>query len=135
MPERLSRASAATCAALACAAFGGAYALAHGGPAKPAPAPGSPTTIRLADDPVGALDHVRPLPALIVSRRHHASAPAAQPVATVPSETTTTPAPAPQPTPTPTPTPTPAPTPTPTPKPKPPTTKPTKPPVTFDDSG
>jgi outer membrane biosynthesis protein TonB len=128
MPERLSRATLAACAALAAAAFGGAYALAHGGPAKPAPAPASPTAIRLADDPIGRLHGVNPLPDLIVPRRRPAPATTAQPVVTTPTVPVVTPPPAPQPTPTP------APTPTPTPKPK-PTKKPAKPPVTFDDSG
>ena len=66
MPERLSLATVATCAVLAGAVFGGAYALAHDGPAEPAPAPASPTAIRLEHDPIGELRRVSPLPALIV---------------------------------------------------------------------
>jgi len=128
MPERLSLATVAACAALAAAVFGGAYALAHDGPAAPAPAPASPTAIQLKHEPIGELRHVSPLPALIV--------PAPRPE---PTQTTTTPAVADQqpvvttPTtqaPVATPAPTPAPAPAPAPKPA-----PAKKPLTFDDSG
>jgi hypothetical protein len=122
MPQRLSRATVATCAVLAVAAFGGAFALAHDGPAKPAPAPASPTALRLRDDPIGELHPVSPLPALIVPRPRRAPA-APAPTVTAPSPVVSTP----------TPTPAPAPAPTPAPAPKPP--PPAKPPVTFDDSG
>lgn len=126
MPQRLSIATTATCAVLAGAVFGGAYALAHDGPAKPAPAPASPATIRLTADPIGELRRVSPLPALIVP------APRPEPAQPVPVVTTPTPDVAvPVPTPTPTPVPTPAPAPAPTPKPP----APAKPPLTFDDSG
>jgi outer membrane biosynthesis protein TonB len=126
MPERLSLATVAACAVLAAAVFGGAYALAHDGPAAPAPAPASPTTIGLKHEPIGELHRVSPLPALIVPP------PRPEPTQTVPTQTepvVTTPAPvvsAPAPTPTPTPTPEPTPAPAP---------KPAKKPLTFDDSG
>lgn len=128
MPERLSLATVAACAVLAAAVFGGAYALAHDGPAAPAPAPASPTAIRLKHDPIGELGRVSPLPALIVPP------PKPEPVVPEPVVETTppvvsTPAPevsAPAPTPTPAPEPTPAPTPRPA---------PAKKPLTFDDSG
>ena len=55
MPERLSLATVAACVGLAGAVFGGAYALAHDGPAEPASAPAPPTAIRLEHDPVGEL--------------------------------------------------------------------------------
>jgi len=129
MPERLSLATVAACAVLAVAVFGGAYALAHDGPAAPAPAPGSPTAIRLKDDPIGELRRVSPLPALIVPP------PRPQPTETatvaVPEDqqpAVTTPAPE---APVATPAPTPQPAPAPTPKPSPPARKP----LTFDDSG
>jgi hypothetical protein len=121
MPEQLSLATVATCAVLAGAVFGGAYALAHDGPAEPA-APASPTTIRLKDDPIGALRRVSPLPALIVPPpRTEPAAPAPvveEPPAIVPAAA---PAPAPEP----------APAPAPAPKPQ----APPKKPLTFDDSG
>jgi outer membrane biosynthesis protein TonB len=129
MPERLSLAAVATCAALAAAVFGGAYALAHDDPAKPAPAPSPPTTIRLEHDPVGELRRVSALPALIVPP------PRPDPVTTTPVVTEPTPVVTPTPevsAPAPTPTPTPAPEPTPAPTPQP---KPEKPALTFDDSG
>jgi outer membrane biosynthesis protein TonB len=129
MPERLSLATVATSAALAGAAFGGAYALAHDGPAKPAPAPGPPTAIQLAHHPIGALRRVKPLPALIVPPPMPKPAKTA-PVAEVPQPVV--PAPTPEaPTAAPTPTPAPQPAPTPTPKPH----APAKRPLTFDDSG
>ncbi|MFL5817695.1 MAG: hypothetical protein ACJ76L_08840 [Conexibacter sp.] len=131
MPDRLSLATVATCAALAAAAvFGGAYALAHDGPAEPAAAPASPTAIRLEHDPIGELGRVSALPALIVPPPKPAPvepAPAVEvpaPVVSTPTPEVSAPAPAPAPEP--------APAPTPTPKPTPP---PAKPPVTFDDSG
>jgi outer membrane biosynthesis protein TonB len=121
MPDRLSLATVAACAALAAAVFGGAYALAHDGPAKPAPEPSSPTAIRLVHDPIGELGRVSPLPALIV--------PPPKPAPVEPTPVVETPAPVVSaPAPTPTPQPTPAPTPTPQPS------KP-KPLQTFDDSG
>lgn len=130
MPERLSLAAAATCAVLAAAVFGGAYALAHGDPARPAAAPASPTAIRLEAEPIGALRRVSPLPALIVPP------PRPAPVEPEPfiedPQLPAVPAPAPEVSaPAPTPTPTPAPTPAPAPRP----TAPAKPPLTFDDSG
>ena len=128
MPERLSRATLAACAVLAAAAFGGAYALAHDGPAKSAPAPASPRAIQLADEPVGTLRHVSPLPALIVPRPKPAQRPS-QPVVTVPVQALPTPATAPASTPAP------AASPQSAPAPKPRRPAPAKPPVTFDDSG
>lgn len=124
MPERISRATVATCVALAGAGFGGAYALAHDGPAAPAPDPAAPTTIRLAHDPIGDLHRASPLPALIVPP------PRTQPTApvTVPEDTSTvatTPAPE-------VPAATPTPTPAPASRPKP---APARKPLTFDDSG
>jgi outer membrane biosynthesis protein TonB len=129
MPERLSVATVATCAALAAAVFGGAYALAHDGPAESAPAPASPTAIRLEHDPIGELHGVSPLPALIV--------PPPRPEPTKPEPVVETPTPvvpvqAPEVS-APAPAPTPAPEPTPAPKPRP--TAPAKQPLTFDDSG
>jgi len=130
MPERLSRATLAACAGLAASAFGGAYALARGGPATPAPAPASPAAIRLADDPVGELHAVRPLPALIVARpRPKPAQPQSQPLVTLPAPVAAAPAPAPAPAVQL------APAPRPTPAPKPRRPAPAKPPVTFDDSG
>lgn len=124
MPERLSLATVAACAVLAAAVFGGAYALAHDGPAKPAPAPSSPTAIRLAHDPVGEISRVSPLPALIVPPpRPEPAEP--EPVLEEPLPVDSEPEPE-VPAPAPAPVPQPAPTPAP-PKPK--------PPVTFDDSG
>lgn len=128
MPERLSIATAATCAALAAAVFGGAYALAHDSPAKPAAAPALPTAIRLQADPIGALHRVNPLPALIVPPPRPEPA---QPEPTQPEPVVEDPAPVVAPTPV-TPQP-PAPSPEPAPKPKPPAAA--KPPLTFDDSG
>ena len=122
MPERVSFATVATCAALAVAAFGGAYAFAHDGPAEPAPAPVSPTTIRLKDDPVGELRRVSPLPALIVPPRRPKPA---EPKPVVENPPPVVPARAPAPAPEPAPAPTPAPRPQ----------APTKKPLTFDDSG
>jgi hypothetical protein len=120
MPERLSLATVATCAVLAGAVFGGAYALAHGGPAVPPPAPASPTTIRLKDDPIGELHRVSPLPALIVpTPRRQPAQP--QPVVLAPQPDTSAPAPAPAP----------APSPAPAPRRR----APAKQPLTFDDSG
>ena len=129
MPERLSLATVAACAALAAAAFGGAYALAHDEPAAPAPEPASPTAIRLERHPIGELHRVRSLPALIVPRPK----PAPEPVVTTPEPVVTTPKAATPVAPvvTPTPTPPPAPTP-PAPAPQP---APEKKPLTFDDSG
>lgn len=126
MPVRLSLATVAACAALAAAVFGGAYALAHDDPAKPPPAPASPTAIRLKHDPIGELHRVSPLPALIVPPPRPAEPTQTVPTATVP--VVSTPAPA---TSAPAPTPTPAPAPAPTPQPS----KPVKKPLTFDDSG
>jgi outer membrane biosynthesis protein TonB len=128
MPEQLRLATVAMCAVLAAAVFGGAYALAHDGPAEPAPAPAAPTAIQLEHHPIGELRRVSALPALIVP-------PPPKPAAT--TTTTTTPVvedPSPV-VPTPevsTPAPTPSPQPTPTPTPQPP---PAKRPLTFDDSG
>jgi outer membrane biosynthesis protein TonB len=124
MPERLSFATVAACGVLAAVVFGGAYALAHGGPAKPVPAPAPPTTIRLANEPVGALHRVSPLPALKVPPPPPKQpAQQQQPVVTVPTPVVSAPAP----------TPAPAPRPAPAPKPKP--HAPAKAPLTFDDSG
>jgi outer membrane biosynthesis protein TonB len=129
MPERLSLATVAACAALAAAVFGGAYALAHDDPAPPAPAPGSPTAIRLKHEPIGELRHVSPLPALIVPPPRPEPAQTAPVTETQPLVT----APEPQaPVATPAPVPAPAPAPTPAPAPKP---APAKKPLTFDDSG
>lgn len=128
MPERLSLATVAACAVLAGAVFGGAYALAHDRPAEPAPAPASPTTIRLEHDPVGELRRVSPLPALIVPP------PRPEPVEPEPvleDSPSVVSAPVPEVS-APAPTPTPAPEPTPTPEPAP---APAKQPLTFDDSG
>jgi hypothetical protein len=122
MPERLSFATVAACTVLAGAVSGGAYALAHDGPAEPAPAPASPTTIRLKDDPIGALHHVSPLPALIVPPPRPVPA---EPAPVIESSPSVVPAAAPAPAPAPTPAPAPAP------KPHPPAKKP----LTFDDSG
>lgn len=134
MPERLSLATVAACAVLASAVFGGAYALAHGGPAKPAPVAASPTAIRLARQPIGELHGVRPLPRLIVPRpRPKPAQPQPQPVVTVPTPAVSAPAPAQTPAPVATPAPAPRPAPAPAPKPRKPA--PAKPPVTFDDSG
>jgi hypothetical protein len=121
MPERLSLATVATCAALAVVGFGGAYALAHDGPAaEPAPAPTSPTTIRLEDDPIGALRRVRPLPALIVPPpRPEPAEPEPVLEDAPPVVPASAPAAAPEP------------TPAPTPRPQ----APAKKPLTFDDSG
>ena len=127
MPEHVSLATVATCAVLAGAVFGGAYALAHDGPADRAPAPTSPTAIRLEHDPIGELHRVSPLPALIVPPPKPEPAEPqpvvddAAPVVPAPTPEVVTPAPAP------------APAPTPAPAPKPPA--PTKKPLTFDDSG
>jgi len=136
MPERLSFATVATCAVLASAAFGGAYALAHDEPAKPAPTPAAPTAIRLKADPIGELHRVSPLPQLVVlPPRPAPTEPAATepaPVAEAPSPVV--PAPAPEaPASAPTPAPAPSPEPAPAPAPKPPA--PAKEPLTFDDSG
>ncbi len=134
MPERLSLATVVACAALAAAVLYGAYALAHGNPAEPAPALASPTAIRLEDQPIGELHRARPLPALIVPRPR--SKPAQpQPVVTVPASAVSAPAPAPNPTPAPVSAPAPAPAPRPAPAPAPRRPAPAKPPVTFDDSG
>jgi hypothetical protein len=126
MPERLSFATVATCAVLAGAVFGGAYALAHDGPAAPAPAPASPTAIKLKDDPIGELRRVSPLPALIVPPPRPAPA---EPEPVVEDPPAVAPAPAPE---VPAPAPAVAPEPAPAPAPKPPA--PRKP-LTFDDSG
>ncbi|HEV7772363.1 MAG TPA: hypothetical protein VGO48_03610 [Conexibacter sp.] len=126
MPDRLSLATVATCAVLAGAVFGGAYALAHDGPAKPAPAPASPTAIQLKHDPIGELGRVSPLPALIVPPPKPAPVEPV-PVVETPAPVVSTPAPVVS-APAPAPTPEPAPTPTPTPP-------PAKKPLTFDDSG
>jgi outer membrane biosynthesis protein TonB len=125
MPEQLSRATVAACAVLAAVVFGGAYALAHGSPAKPAPAPAQPAALRLADQPVGALHRVSPLPALKVPPPRPKPAQPQQPVVTVPTPVVSAPAP----------TPTPAPTPQPAPAPKPRPHAPAKKPLTFDNSG
>lgn len=135
MPERLSLATVATCAVLATAVFGGAFALAHGGPAKPAPVTAAPTAIRLARQPIGELHGVRPLPGLIVPRpRPKPAQPQTptQPAAAVQVPAVSAPAPAVS---APAPAPTPAPAPQPAPAPKPRKQAPAKPPVTFDDSG
>jgi hypothetical protein len=133
MPDRLSFATVATCAVLAGAVFGGAYALAHDGPAAPAPAPAPPTAIRLAHDPIGELHRVSPLPALIVPRRRPrpiqsgpvvVTTPAPQVSARTAVPQVSAPAAAPQPAP--------APAPRPRPRPHP---APAKQPQTFDDSG
>jgi hypothetical protein len=123
MPERVSLATVATCAVLAGAAFGGAFALAHDGAAEPAPAPASPTALRLEDDPIGELSRVNPVPALIVPPPR--PEPVAEPEPEGPEPLVEAPAPV-------VPTPEPAPAPEPAPEPTPP---PKKPPVTFDDSG
>lgn len=126
MPERLSLATVATCAALAAAVFGGAYALAHDGSPEPAPAPASPTAIRLEDDPIGELGRVDRLPALIVPPpRPEPVEP--EPAVEDPSLVDSTPEPVPVPAATP------APQPAPAPAPQPPAPK--KRPLTFDDSG
>lgn len=133
MPERLSLATFATCAALAGVAFGGAYALAHDEPAERAAPPSSPTAIRLKDDPIGALGRVSPLPALIVPPpRSEPAAPApesdpaeSEPVVEDPAPVVPAPAAAP----------TPVPVPQPTPAPAPQQRPPAKEPLTFDDSG
>jgi len=126
MPEQLSRATVAACAALAVVVFVGAYVLAHGDPAKPAPAPASPTAIRLANEPIGELRRVSPLPALKVPPpRPKQPAQPQQPVVTVPTPVVSAPAP----------TPTAAPTPQPAPAPKPKPHAPAKKPLTFDNSG
>lgn len=129
MPERLSRATLATCAALAVAASGGAYALAHDDPPRPVPAPASPTAIRLEDRPIGELRRVSPLPALIVPPPRPEPVEPAEPepedvapVVPAPEPEVSTPAPAP------------APAPQPAPAPE-PTPAPAKEPLTFDDSG
>jgi outer membrane biosynthesis protein TonB len=127
MPEQLSLATVATCAVLAAAVFGGAYALAHDGTMPSAPPPASPAKIRLAHDSVGELHRVSALPALIVP------APRPEPVEPEPVVEDATPVapvvtpevPAAAPTPTPAPEPTPAPAPQPAPR----------KPLTFDDSG
>lgn len=130
MPERLSLATVATCAALAGAAFGGAYALAHDGAAEPAPALGSPTALRVADEPIGELRRASPLPALKMPPPRREPAPFEPVPVEEPLPDVSAPAPV-EPTPTPPPAPTPAPTPQPAPDPSPPA----KPPLTFDDSG
>jgi hypothetical protein len=127
MPGRLSGAAVATCAVLAAVVFGGAYALAHGGPAKTAPALASPAAIRLADDPIGELHAVSALPALIVPRPRTKPV-QSQPVVTgpvTPAPVVSAPAPAV----------TPAPAPPSAPAPRSRRPAPAKPPVTFDDSG
>jgi hypothetical protein len=125
MPEHLSLASIATCAVLAGAVFGGAYALAHDEPAAPAPAPASPVAIRLEDDPVGELRRVSPLPALIARPpRPQPVEPEPlepEPVVEEPSPVVAAPEPASAP----------DPAPAPTPRPQ----EPAKKPLTFDDSG
>lgn len=127
MPERLSLATVATCAALAVAVFGGAYALAHDAPAEPAPAPASPTTIRLEDDPIGELRRVSSLPALIVPPpRPKRVEP--EPVLEDPAQVVSAAAPEVS-------TPEPAPTVVPAPAPTPQPSAPAKKPLTFDDSG
>jgi len=126
MPDRLSLATVATCAVLAGAVFGGAYALAHDDPAKPEPAPASPTAIRLEHDPIGELGRVSPLPALIVPPPKPTPVEPA-PVVETPAPVVSAPAPAVS-------APAPAPTPEPAPTPK-PTPPPAKKPLTFDDSG
>jgi hypothetical protein len=125
MPDRLSLATVATYVVLAGAVFGGAYALAHDGPAAPAPAPASPTAIRVAPDPIGELHRVSSLPALIVPRpRPRPVQP--EPVAvTVPAPQVSAQAAVPQVS-------APQPAPAPTPRPRP---APAKQPQTFDDSG
>jgi hypothetical protein len=120
MPERLSLATVATCAVLAGAVFGGAYALAHDGSAEPASALASPTTVRLKDDPVGELRRVSPLPALIVPPPRPEPA---EPEPVVEDAPPVVPAAAPAPAPEPAPAPTPRPH------------APAKKPLTFDDSG
>ena len=128
MPERLSLATVAACAVLAAAVFGGAYALAHDGPAEPAPAPASPTAIRLEHDPIGELRRVSPLPALIVPPpRPEPAEPEPEPAPVVEDPLPVVPAAAPE-----------APAPTPPRRPRPPrrpTPAPAKTPLTFDDSG
>ncbi len=121
MPEQLSLATVATCAVLAAATFGGAYALAHDAPAEPAPASASPTAIRLEHEPIGELRRVSSLPALIVPPPRPKTT-KSEPVIEEPLSVVPARAPAPAPTPTPTPTPTKAP-------------PPKKTPLTFDDSG
>jgi len=131
MPDRLSFATVATCAVLAGAVFGGAYALAHDGPPAPAPAP--PTAIRLAHDPIGELHRVSPLPALIVPRGRPRPVQSRPVVVTTPAPQVPAQAAVPQVSaPTAAPQPAPAPAPRPRPRPRP---APAKPPQTFDDSG
>jgi hypothetical protein len=125
MPERLSLATVAACAVLAAVVFGGAYALAHDGPAKPAPPPASPTAIRLEHDPIGELRRASALPALIVPPPRPAPA---EPEPLLEDASPVVPVAAPE---VPAATPTPAPAPAPAPKPPPPAKKP----LTFDDSG
>jgi hypothetical protein len=124
MPEQLSLATVATCVVLAVVGFGGAYALAHDGPAKSAPAPASPTTIRLKNEPIGELRRVSSLPPLVVPRPRPKPA-APQPVVQAPPPVVPALAPAPAPRFAP------APAPAPRPRPK----APAKKPLTFDDSG
>lgn len=133
MPEQLSLATVATVVALAVAVFGGAFALAHHRAVEPAPAAAPPRTIRLAQEPIGELRRVSPLPALVVPpprpepvepdpvlEEQPAVVPAAAPEESVPVPAATPP---------PTPTPTPAPAPAPKPS------EPARKPLTFDDSG
>jgi hypothetical protein len=132
MPERLSLATVATCAVLAGVVFGGAYALAHDGPAAPAPALASPATIQLEHAPIGELRRVSPLPALIVPPPRPKPAKPAEPAPAVepPAPVVSTPAPGVS-----APAAAPAPTPEPAPAPAPPPPAPPKKPLTFDDSG
>jgi hypothetical protein len=64
MPNRLTGAVVLASGALAAAAFGGAYALAHGEPAAPPSEPRPPSVLTLADDPLGELRPAAALPGL-----------------------------------------------------------------------
>lgn len=128
MPERLSLATVAACAAIAGAVFGGAYALAHDGPAESPAVPAQPATIELKHASLGELRRVSPLPRLIVPPPPPAPAEPEPldevPEPIVPVSEPEVPAPAPVAPPASTPAP-PKPDPAPAPK----------PPLTFDDSG
>lgn len=125
MPDGLSAAVVATTVALAAAAFGGAYALAHSDPADTPAVPRPPASIELADGPPAEQDRARALPRLAPAPAPRA--PAVEPEVESEAETVDPVLPAAPVAPAPAPTPTPAPTPAPQPDPAPPTN--------FDDSG